>query len=1289
MNASAAQHAESLRYSGRERVESARQEQAELWREALAEVHGKVLMELGFVDLDPGRCWEGRADGLGFARCCSVGDLAARCWGGEAQADADAAAPQSARELELRCCGGMARRGPLDPRLVLAVASQLAGTSQRRPDPQGLVPAVEAWLRNPAGQAEDGTPLSELVLRQVVEEIDEEHPLPPHADEQLWRPVERLRADLDALGAAGDPEPARFAGEEGAGTREAWLPLPPLAGGAGSRRAAYVTVALAPQLAQVAPEDLRPEPGAGSVEEVDLGALAGTLAARRAESAEGAAAEAGVRQLREAEALLRSLHGRTEWLWTCGGREPLELLLCVPAELVCLRDTVLWRVARLRIPEAPRSAECTADGWRELAGGEAEAGVFAGARVRTRRRGSEDITGDEGLVRAVLTLSGEPGVLTRVWQVVDPGTGGLEYFDFSDHAIMVSVPCNVTEVVPPAGARGPAEEGEGGPPDAGRAAEGRRWPLCVEANVALPSSNGTGLFVNLQALGISSGCFQDDCSHSDHFACASPAECARACARIGACRRWTFQERPRASPGQEDLRELAEGMGTLPTFPSQEVPPRGAGKGKGSLRSIARKRHAADAPGEPGSDEPVDMEADDFTSDQYIRQVCREEFEHMRGTITAEVSSSISKTVGENHTTLNMLSAMQAEVAKQAQIDEHTAQLLAAQTRLDRHDSDIDNLREQVAELRKQLALAAAAPRDEQPPPSSFERAEDSTIVVAVAQKPTTQASIAASLQPWLEGLGFSSEDFSIVLRGMAPARRFEVQFKRPSGAAARKARTAISSLRDQSGWKEFWVTPPGAERCRLHLGPDKGPKRIKQDFTHRKVRQAVDLQYPGRRLFSDKERAVLSIGWDKFMQLQVFHGDTPPKLYWDIPVLRKHDMDVETLRAACRDITHPADPSQWTLLQAGGDEARIKKAYLHRLRPCSTVTALKEVHQDHRRLVSFASTVASGISIFTSFDEDPLTGHIRGCAAILVPPLAGSHSAMPTTAQMVLIPGRAHVVTISSPSHSVDVFNIHNHELAHADVRHVVEAIKASRLRAQEAPDMRATFVLGDFNFAVHDALSLALPTAELFASSGGAIQIVLPKNVTDDELRDRACIPFPDKVRVSGLRNCDLKIISAVVNHAARPALQAMAPQCQRGSVPGRNFGVNILELDVSSRILSVTPHASRDTPVLYPLDFGQAFPSLNQDFLTLCHSLMGPPGPLVQFASSIYSSVEGATLHQGHFEHGCPISGTFYALGITAFLVDVTAKIEGPQLGLIRACADDIGGALRSVHALSQAS
>ena len=50
--------------------------------------------------------------------------------------------------------------------------------------------------------------------------------------------------------------------------------------------------------------------------------------------------------------------------------------------------------------------------------------------------------------------------------------------------------------------------------------------------------------MNLEALGIDRGCFQGDCSHSDHFEAASPAECAKICKKILACRTWSFWEGP-------------------------------------------------------------------------------------------------------------------------------------------------------------------------------------------------------------------------------------------------------------------------------------------------------------------------------------------------------------------------------------------------------------------------------------------------------------------------------------------------------------------------------------------------------------------------------------------------------------------------------------------------------------------------------------------------------------------------------------------------------------------------
>ena len=55
------------------------------------------------------------------------------------------------------------------------------------------------------------------------------------------------------------------------------------------------------------------------------------------------------------------------------------------------------------------------------------------------------------------------------------------------------------------------------------------WKLTHSRCILGRSLEGRGLFVNLGALGIERGCFQDDCSHSDHFEAVTPAECAKIC----------------------------------------------------------------------------------------------------------------------------------------------------------------------------------------------------------------------------------------------------------------------------------------------------------------------------------------------------------------------------------------------------------------------------------------------------------------------------------------------------------------------------------------------------------------------------------------------------------------------------------------------------------------------------------------------------------------------------------------------------------------------------------------
>eukprot|EP00959_Pyramimonas_sp_CCMP1952_P108701 2272938-Pyramimonas_sp.AAC.1 len=182
-------------------------------------------------------------------------------------------------------------------------------------------------------------------------------------------------------------------------------------------------------------------------------------------------------------------------------------------------------------------------------------------------------------------------------------------------------------------------------------------------------------------------------------------------------------------------------------------------------------------------------------------------------------------------------------------------------------------------------------------------------------------------------------------------------------------------------------------------------------------------------------------------------------------------------------------------------------------------------------------------------------------------------------------------------------------------------------------------------------------------FDSASITPQVFLPKSVSEDGAQAGQVERGADKARAPGLRNCDVKVLSATMNAALRPILERVAPPCQRGFVPGRNFGLNVLELDVSSRLLSCTPHGSRDLPILYSLDYGQAFPSLNQEFLLFILGALRLPEAILMFAGFLHEAIEGIAISMGLRVHlywvhsgiiqGCALSGSLYAVASSPFL------------------------------------
>ncbi|CAE8593763.1 unnamed protein product, partial [Polarella glacialis] len=526
---------QAMKTASKEHAQGMKMQQQDAWRGALAEVHARALRELGFVDLDTGGCFlEG--SGRSFGHCCSVGDHASECWS-QGQAEergewSELQQAETAREEELRCCGSSSRRVAFSPPVVAGVAAQLGSASPRKPRPQDLIPVVDAWLRNPTGLAasEGGETLSAAVVSLLAEEISEETIVDQQA-RHLQEPLEKLTADLSSLGPS---SPAVL--EDIKLGKEPWVPLPTLVN-SGGRRAIYSTVALSPQLLGLegADVDIAEAKAAalyGPIEELSLDELMGAVGRQRFEArTSGAEKSPGFRALKDATALLQSLDQRTEAL-DAGGLTQEEKQGTAELEL----------------------ASCGADGWAELDGIEALLNLTSGERLRLRHRASEDVNGEEATVEAVLTLVGEPGTTTQVWELLMAEDGSRRYLDVTDSALAVATRC-----------QGSATEGSGSL-ESPTAAQGGNttashdytdldfiplpaetvrptgWPGCIEPGVATPSLDGSGLFVNLEALGIKEGCFKNDCSYSDHFTSASPADCARTCAKIRACGRWTFWE---------------------------------------------------------------------------------------------------------------------------------------------------------------------------------------------------------------------------------------------------------------------------------------------------------------------------------------------------------------------------------------------------------------------------------------------------------------------------------------------------------------------------------------------------------------------------------------------------------------------------------------------------------------------------------------------------------------------------------------------------------------------------
>ena len=224
---------------------------------------------------------------------------------------------------------------------------------------------------------------------------------------------------------------------------------------------------------------------------------------------------------------------------------------------------------------------------------------------------------------------------------------------------------------------------------------------------------------------------------------------------------------------------------------------------------------------------------------------------------------------------------------------------------------------------------------------------------------------------------------------------------------------------------------------------------------------------------------------------------------------------------------------------------------------------------------------------------------------------------------------------------------------------------------------------------FAVGAALECgAVPPVDFNES----ITVFPPKGEESGDADFVCCAP--SNVRPISLNNSDNKLVCTVYNNKLSVETTKHISQIQRGFIRERQFTENIVELDAKAREYSMTADAG-SMPALVLWNFTAAFPSVLHMWIFMMLDVCGIPRAYVNVIRSVYLDCRTFVYAAGGKSllctflsgvlQGCPLSGSLFSIAIDPFLCFIDSALEGGRLGIVRACADDIGAAIKSSQVL----
>ncbi|CAK0853805.1 unnamed protein product, partial [Prorocentrum cordatum] len=423
----------------------------------------------------------------------------------------------------------------------------------------------------------------------------------------------------------------------------------------------------------------------------------------------------------------------------------------------------------------------------------------------------------------------------------------------------------------------------------------------------------------------------------------------------------------------------------------------------------------------------------------------------------------------------------------QQQLDAFNIRVGEVEAKQEKTDKAIELMAEQIKVLQRELATANQQPIKQQFIGRDFDREIDAIIIKIHADGLVTLAKATESLTRFVVGCDIRETDFTVT--GNDTAKFFTINFTGLPGPASRRVQKVLDSMPSSNGtWVRIYADAvSGHGAVELRMGPDKSPKQIKTEIVGKRLRQAMEREFPTHVWRVDRAKAWITAGWAPVIAHSVRPGRGEPTVltFQDtgLPALGIDRTALKNAASVLARIQKRLASGPTPCLAVGTWNARAllgyqgrrvveKSSYLKSMPLHKMVLGIQEVHQNHGQFLAFMRKIDSTLDMHSSF-APVHHGTISGGVATVFP--AGMNAVSDP-----IFPGRVLRSVFRAGDQVMIFYNIHNYDLSNAAIQNITTRINSDLQWARSDPSRIVMFVTGDFNFSAVGKLKLLGPVAK-----------------------------------------------------------------------------------------------------------------------------------------------------------------------------------------------------------------